>query len=463
MGIDMQNNLLLFVVFSIFAAILLNLIRTPKIKTVFLFGITVFFYLLCDYKYFIILAAAVVWSFFAGQMTSRAKEQGQNQELWLAIGIVPVALTLFFFKWSRFFPLSGIGITSLIMPLGLSYYAFKIISYLVDVYTGKTQAETSFINYSNYVAFFPQIICGPISRINELGVQLKDLKRPDRQKIENGVYLIITGVFKKIVIADRVSFYVRRVFDSPDSFPALALWIAAFFYTIEIYCDFAGYSEIVIGICNLMGIECGPNFKNPYFSYSITDFWDRWHISLSGWLRDYIYIPLGGNRRGNLRKKLNILITFLVSGIWHGAGLTFTLWGIWHGILSCIPIKKSKNVIIRAGQILITFVLVMFGWIMFNSYTAAGGIQYIMGMFKELSFGMDSIIASVMPMTNDYSCLSFLLITIAVIFAEFLMELREISSAELSSGTKCTRSVILIIMIVMLGTWGQNSFIYAGF
>lgn len=433
------------------------------------------FYLLCDWKYFVILLIATLWSYYVGRTIISNNSTPKYSQKWLILGILPTIILLLFFKWFKFIPSITLwsSLDKLIMPLGLSYYSFKIISYLVDIYKRKTEPSENFLDHYNYIAFFPQILCGPIARVEELGTQLKSPKNPRPDQIEYGIYLILSGLFKKIVIANRVVAYVNIIFNAPESYPSIALWTAAFLYTIEIYCDFAGYSEIVIGICNLMGIYCSHNFNRPYLSYSISDFWRKWHISLSSWLRDYIYIPLGGNRNGRACKIMNILITFFVSGLWHGEGLTFIIWGLWHGILNTIPIKEAKNIFARIAQTLATFILVMFGWIMFNASSVVAGFEFIKLMFMNFRIDMNSIIAAVLPFTNDYSCLAYVIVIIELIVVLLIFELIDAHKAKkytdnVYSIDSCPsipykRIIILICCIILLGTWGQNSFIYANF
>ena len=456
-------------------AIITNLIRNPEYKRIVIAFSSTAFYLLCDWKYFVILLLSTLWSYYVGKTIQSPNNNKKHSNKWLILGIIPALILLLFFKWFKFIPNIALwsSFDKLIMPLGLSYYSFKIISYLVDIYKQKTEPAKSILDYYNYIAFFPQILCGPIARVEELGEQLKAMHAPRPDQVEYGIYLILSGLFKKIVIADRVAAYVNTIFNAPSGYPGIALWTAAFLYTIEIYCDFAGYSEIVVGICNLMGIYCSPNFNRPYLSYSIADFWRKWHISLSGWLRDYIYIPLGGNRKGSARKIINILITFFVSGLWHGEGLTFIIWGLWHGILNIIPVKEAKNIFARICQALITFVCVMFGWIMFNSSSTRNGFEFIKLMFANFRIDMNSIIAAVLPFTNDYSCLAYVIVIIELVLVLLIFELIDEHRIKKSADHAYTiehcpvipykRIVILICCIILLGTWGQNSFIYANF
>lgn len=458
--IIMQSNILLFLFFSIIAALIIRFLP-PSRKKYGLFCLNIIFYLLCDARFIILILISTLWSFFCGR---RLQQANIRRKFWLCLGIVPVIFVLAFFKYYKFFIPNIHGALVILMPLGISYYTFKIISYVADIYLGKRDAEPSFINYCIYVSFFPQIICGPISRSGDITGQIEHLANPSLQMLTQGYLLILSGLFKKLVIADRLNPYVNTIFADSSSYPALALWMAAFFYTIQIYCDFAGYSEIAIGVSHLLGFECKPNFHLPYFSSSIKDFWRRWHISLSSWLRDYIYIPLGGNQKGLLRKDINILITFLVSGLWHGTGLNYICWGLWHGLLNLLPIKKATNKGLYFLQILFNFICVMFGWILFRAGTLKQALLFIQQMFMQINLSIPSIISAVIPFTGDYSCLAYLLTVCMFILILFLLELRDFStSSDEASRHPYFKCLIYLLGIILFGMIGQNSFLYANF
>lgn len=456
----MQSNILLFVLFSIISAITLNFIPVKYKKYMLLF-LNLLFYGLCDLKFLFLILLGIVWSYYIGRLIVTKLEL---RKFYLCLGIIPIVIILCFFKYYNFFVPEGEDVLQVVMPLGISYYTFKIISYMVDVYRQKRCIEGTLIEYAVYVSFFPQIICGPISRSEDIMGQLRHLSKISGELMSDGMYLILSGLFKKLVIADRLNSYVNAIFANPSGYPGLALWMAAFFYTIQIYCDFAGYSEIAIGAANLLGIKCKANFQLPYFSYSIKDFWRRWHISLSSWLRDYIYIPLGGNRKGPFFKNINILLTFLVSGIWHGNGFNYLFWGIYHGFFNLFNYKSASSVWKRALQIIATFFVVMFGWIFFKAATLQTALSYIGAMFCNLSISLESIIASVIPFTGDFSCLAYLLCVCLFIVVLFFMEYREFSDKIRNvKKEKTVQMVIYISSIILFGVIGQSSFLYANF
>ncbi len=452
----MQTNIILILLFSIITAILFYNIPLPWRKY-YLFCINFIFYFLCDPKYVILVLLGIFWSYYWG---NRIYSNVFRRQVSLFIGIMPTLIILLFFKYYHFFIPNGNLTLIIVMPLGISYYTFKIISYLVDIYFKKRTPDPSFINYAVYISFFPQIICGPITRSMEITDTLKNDLVLHKSLLQSGFLNILSGLFKKLVIADRLNTYVNTIFSNPAGYSSLALWMAAFFYTIQIYCDFAGYSEIAIGIGNLLGFECKPNFNLPYFSYNIKDFWKRWHISLSSWLQDYIYIPLGGNRKGVLRQKINILITFLISGLWHGNGLNFICWGLWHGLLNLLPSQKPSSKLLQLTRTLITFICVMFGWILFKASSVQNAVTFIIQMFSDWQISMNDIITSVMPFTGDYSCLAHLLTICLFILILIIYEWKEYLHPDTKHPSKY---FIYAVSVLFFGMIGQNSLLYANF
>lgn len=301
---------------------------------------------------------------------------------------VQIAL-LAFFKYAGFLP--GIS-ESLVIPVGISFYIFKAVSYLADVYKGKISPEKKAVPLFLYLAFFPDIVSGPINRADVLIPQLKEEKKFEYDRAVYGMRLILLGLFKKLLIADTLARYVDQVFALPGAYMGISYMIVAVFYTIEIYCDFSGYSDMAVGIARLFGIVSMENFKSPYFAANVKEFWDRWHISLSTWLRDYVYIPLGGSRKGEVKTYFNLLTTFLVSGIWHGANLTFLVWGALHGIYQMIYRFYKKHFKWRISGIagvIITFGAVCIAWIFFR----ADNLQDALYMIRYMGYNLDPLLA----------------------------------------------------------------------
>ncbi len=278
---------------------------------------------------------------------------------------------------------------NLVLPVGISFYTFQTIGYIVDVYRGEIPAEHHFGKYAAFISFFPQLVAGPIERTKNLLPQIKAEHHFDYDSTTYGLKLMAWGYFKKLVIADGLSQYVGKVYDAPQSYEGFALVLATLFFTLQIYCDFSGYSDIAIGTAKLFGIDLMANFKSPYFSHSLKEFWGRWHISLSSWFRDYVYIPLGGNRVGKWRHYINLILTFLSSGLWHGANWTFVFWGGAHGVgLIMEDLMFSKKESFRSLRILRTvcvFTFCAFAWIFFVSQSMTDAWYVITHAFVGVS------------------------------------------------------------------------------
>ena len=276
----------------------------------------------------------------------------------------------------------------LLLPVGISFYTFQTLSYVIDVYRGDIRAEHHFGKYATFISFFPQLVAGPIERSGNLLPQIKEERIFKYEVAREGLLLMAWGFFKKVVIADTLAVYSDKIFNKVFSYSGFSLIVATIFFTIQIYCDFSGYSDIAIGTAKLFGIKLMDNFKSPYFSSSIKEFWSRWHISLSTWLRDYVYIPLGGNRVSKIRHRLNLLLTFLISGLWHGANYTFLMWGVYHGIGQIIEglfkKKGDERGLCRIIKMLLVFLFVSIGWILFR----AQNFSEVVHIFTHLFTGV---------------------------------------------------------------------------
>jgi alginate O-acetyltransferase complex protein AlgI len=269
------------------------------------------------------------------------------------------------------------------LPLGISFYTFEAISYVVDVYRGTTQPVRRPLDYAQYILFFPHLIAGPIVRASEFLPQLERPKRFDWPRVQAGVQLFLLGLFKKIVIADQIAAVIDPVFAEPGKFGSSALWLAVLGYAVQIYCDFSGYTDMALGVAHTLGFKLPKNFNAPYLATSPSDFWKRWHISLSRWLRDYLYIPLGGNRKGPTRTMVNLFVTMLLGGLWHGASWTFVVWGAYHGALlavqRAIPTRLQHPALQPLGM-MATFLAVCVGWVFFRASTLADAGTILHGM-----------------------------------------------------------------------------------
>jgi len=391
---------------------------------------------------------------------------------------------LFFFKYFDFFSdnlnqLFAItqieyrtSALNLILPMGISFYTFQIVSYVVDVYNRKLKAERHLGTFYLFITYFPQLVAGPIERAHNLISQLKDLRnRIDNAAVIAGLQQIILGFFKKIVIADRLSPYVDQVYSFPEGYSGLNIAIATFFFTIQIYCDFSGYTDIAIGSSRLLGVKLMDNFRTPYFSKSISEFWSRWHISLSTWFRDYVYIPLGGNRVVKWRWYYNIFITFAISGFWHGANWTYIFWGILHGsylvlAIIALPITSKIDTIFfgklpklkTAINMLLTFILVYFTWIFFR----AENINDAFFIFRKILM-LKSDLGTFTVAIDNFGVFSFMvsLGLIGLLFLyEALLNLRLIRS---NFRSDLFLSAMFFVLILLFGVMGSKSFIYFQF
>ncbi|GHU71246.1 alginate O-acetyltransferase [Spirochaetia bacterium] len=369
--------------FAVTARVRKNADRTLVRSQLLLLAASLFFYMCWNPVYIclILFSVAVTW---ASGILMDGRSKGRKK-LILASSLILNLAVLFFFKYYNFFAgtmnslfgQTGAGpaafpALNVLLPVGISFYTFQALGYSIDVYRGTVKAERNFLSYALFVTFFPQLVAGPIERTGNLLPQFKIDHHFDYDRVTSGLKLAAWGMFKKVVIADRLAVYVNGVYGSPGVYPASALLLATFFFTFQIYCDFSGYSDIAIGTARVLGFNLMTNFRKPYFSQSITEFWRRWHISLSTWLKDYLYIPLGGNRKGPGRQKLNLLITFLISGLWHGAAWHFVFWGLLHGLFQIIErsIPERVNAALNkvpALRVCITFLLVCFAWIFFRA------------------------------------------------------------------------------------------------
>ena len=369
------------------------------------------FYGWWDYRFLSLIFLSTLVDYLVGLNISKSISVSRKRFL-LSISIIFNLSLLAFFKYYNFFIESWIDLISIlgyniksswtlsiILPVGISFYTFQTMSYTIDVYKNKLSPTKDFISFASFVSFFPQLVAGPIERAKNLIPQILNQRVFNINQAKIGLRLILWGLFKKVVIADSLAPSVDEIFLNYNDYQGGTLWLGAFYFAFQIYCDFSGYSDIAIGTSKLFGIDLKSNFKFPYFSRNIGEFWRRWHISLSSWFRDYLYIPVGGSKRGNLISIRNIFIIFLISGFWHGANWTFVFWGFFHSVLFIPPFlfktnrKFVKDVIAKNSffpslsefyQMLITFILVTIGWIFFRSETIFEAFEYLIKL-SEIS------------------------------------------------------------------------------
>ena len=385
-----------------------------KYRWMLILAANYYFYLSWNAKYIVLILFTTAVSYGAARLLER-EESGRRKKRILAGAAVLCLGVLFFFKYFDFvsesvaallrsfaIPMDPLTL-KLLLPIGISFYTFQTLGYVIDVYRGDIPAERHFGYYAAFVSFFPLLGAGPIERARNLLPQIKARHEFDYDRAAYGLKLMAWGFFKKLVIADNLAGYARVVFDAPQGFSGFALVLASLFFTIQIYCDFSGYSDIAIGTAKLLGVDLMTNFKSPYFSQSVKEFWSRWHISLSTWFRDYVYIPLGGNRVGRLRHALNLMITFLLSGLWHGANWTFLAWGGVHGAAQVVenallPKERLKSSgLTRWLRTIGIFAFCSLAWIFFAA-DSIGDAAYILahlftGLGSPVSYVSDGLAA----------------------------------------------------------------------
>ncbi len=461
----------------------INFTLPKKLRTSWLFAAGLLFYLSNDIRYLPGLAFCIVTTYGAGLFLGQSRE-GSGRKKILALCILANVSALLL--WRILLP------TSPFVPLGISFFSLQAMGYVIDVYRDRTAAERNFVTYAVYVSFFPTIISGPIQRSRDLLPQLREGRDFDYQKAHSGLYLLLWGYFLKIVMADQIGHMVDYAYGSSQELPGATLLWATVLYSIQLYCDFAGYSALATGTAKMLGFDLRDNFLQPYFVSSVRDFWNRWHISLSSWLRDYVYIPLGGSRKGRLRTQCNLLITFLVSGLWHGAGGNFMVWGALHGFYrilgniitgafskststdTCAPQEQHRSLISLAGhgmRILSTFALVDFAWLFFRADSVSHALHILYRIFFRFHFHEMTYYGSYLLGCTKPGLLILFLGLLLVFAVDFLHEkkisMEHIMAHKVLLGARWTIYVAftLLILLVIVRNYGQmaSTFIYERF
>lgn len=472
-----------------------------KARSFWLLLASYYFYMGWNPKYaLLILASTVITYICARAMECFSREQKPSRKLVLLAGLVSNLAILAFFKYFYFLHdmmaelLSVFGVTlqesrlDIILPVGISFYTFQTLGYMIDVYRGDIKAEKSFINYALFVSFFPQLVAGPIERSGNLLGQLKAVSEKPSwnfDKVTRGLLMMLWGYFLKMVIADRAAILVDEVFGAYYILEGIALLFGCVLFLVQLYCDFASYSAIAIGAAGILGINLMQNFAAPFFSKSIGEFWRRWHISLSSWLRDYVYIPLGGSRCSKVRYYLNTMITFLISGLWHGASWHFVFWGALQGGMIVIgdilcPMKQKLRHLLHiqektsaywAMQVFITFGLSVISFVFFRAESVQDGLYYLERMITR--FDIWSLTAgNIYHMGLDEKEMGILFFAVFIlILVDWLYEKRkQYFDALLKRQSLVIQylvSIALLVMILVFGIYGQGydatQFIYFQF
>ncbi len=453
---------LLFLGFTLAATAFLERRFPERAKEIFLLAASYFFYGYWDWRFCFLLLFVTAASYWAG------RESG-NKAAFLAGVIVPLVV-LGFFKYFNFFlssaaALAGreIGALRIILPVGISFYTFQALSYVIDVRRGKIPVERDFIKLALYISFFPQLVAGPIVKAKEFLPQLHEKRRVSWEGIQWGVQVFAFGLFKKIVLADNISVFVDDVYHAPAAYHWATILLAAVSYSLQIYFDFSGYSDMAIGCAKCFGYDFSRNFNLPYISQNVTEFWRRWHISLSTWLKEYIYIPLGGNRKGKARQYLNLFLTMLLGGLWHGADWTFVFWGALNGAALCLdkvlPHKKGAP-LRRICGVLATFTFITLTWVFFRAESFAAAWAVLRGIFT-LQQGVCQ------PFSWSFAALALLLLcTLAAETRAHRQGAETVGYypiANLNTVRGQTAFFILLGLILGLAYTGQNPFVYFQF
>ena len=447
--------------------------KYSKARNMFLLIVSYLLYLQWKPVYALILLGVTAVTYYSALLVEKTKHPKRI----LTAGVLLALLPLLFFKYFNFINdsisdlLSVVGLNfhlqglNWAIPVGISFFTFQALGYLWDVYYKRQKAEGDFLTYALFVSFFPSILSGPINKASLIIPQLKSL-RPyfDYGKAVEGLKMLLWGMFMKVVVADRIALYVDKVLPDYMHYTGTSCFVASILYSVQIYADFAGYSLMAIGVGKVLGLELTENFRRPYFAVSVTDFWHRWHISLSTWLKDYVYIPMGGSRCSKVRNFWNIFVTFLVSGIWHGANWTFIVWGCMHGIYQIIEkmLGQQKCNYGRLGKtvkILVTFLLVNFAWIFFRMPTLADACGVIARIF-DFSLPMKPFIVN-----NTETLLSVM--GLSMLFIKDYFDEYHPNSFTLFDNQRFWLRwgayIVIFIMIMLTGVFGADQFIYVNF
>lgn len=433
-------------------------------------------------KYVLLILLTTAVSYICGIYVEKI-ESAKGKKWCIVIALVVSLGVLFFFKYFNFFSESVCSILQsiaipmhpvtlkVILPVGISFYTFQSLSYVLDVYRGEVTPQRNFFKYALFISFFPQLVAGPIERTQNLMPQLFEDRKFDPDKASEGLRLMLVGFVKKLVIADALSRYVDLVFDNVHYYFGMTFIFAAILFTFQIYCDFSGYSDIAIGTAKLLNVDLMTNFKSPYFATSIKDFWSRWHISLSTWFRDYVYIPLGGSRVSKARHQFNLIFTMLVSGLWHGADWSFVVWGGLHGIYQAVegaavkrlnknkkPEEEGKTVsagkarLIAVVKTVWTFALVSFAWIFFRANNMSDALYVVTHLHNGMLHLGNAFWKTMIDLQLNYTTLFKIVAAIAVLMVYDYFNRERDLCHEFSRVKMPVRWLVYIVLVVTLVT-----------
>jgi len=467
--------------------------RNLTLRNVLILVASYVFYGWWDWRFLFLIAISTLVDFYVGKQIYNTENATKRKQLLFVSLFVNLGF-LVYFKYTNFFIESfvdsfrlfgkelEVSTLNIILPVGISFYTFQTLSYTIDIYRKQLKPTNDILAFGAFVSFFPQLVAGPIERASHLLPQFYKTYKFNYKLLKSGILLMVFGLFKKMVIADRAALYVNEVYNNVDDYGGVGYIYATLLFAFQIYCDFSGYSDIAIGLGRTMGFDLMKNFDSPYTSKSLTEFWRRWHISLSTWFRDYLYIPLGGSKNGKYRTYANIFIVFVVSGFWHGAAMTFIIWGALHGVILMIEkgtFKIRKRVFNKLGLQknnfsnhlffgLFIFIIVCFTWVFFRANSLSDSYQIVHGFFNDINLGdlfkNETYLLGLKP--NDFKVISIAILLLFVF--EYLHRKHNIVKVLNSQATifrwLCYLSIVLSIII--FGIYGDKNiqnFIYFQF
>jgi len=437
-------------------------LKNTKFRLPFLLAASYFFYGWLNPLYLVLIAYSTILDYTVVTMMAKSR----HKKSWLAVSIANNLGLLGFFKYGAFVTdnlnllLSSLHVPyaipapGILLPAGLSFYIFQSLSYTIDYYRGNIERETSLIRYAAFVALFPRLLAGPIERAKNLLPQLHETPAVSRQDVTDGLSLFIVGLFKKVALADYLALYVNKIYAAPEQFQSPALVLATFLFAWQVYFDFSGYTDMARGIARMMGFRLMLNFNNPYLATSLGDFWARWHISLSSWFKDYVYIPLGGNRKGTLSTYRNMFLTMVVSGLWHGAAWTFVIWGAVHAIgrFATRELERTafyRDKVPKLVKQLFVFVIVTFAWIFFRAESIGDAWVIVTRIFSS-------------GLANPYCPVLALILIAAVWLYEFAYESPAKRILQLAP-VRIGAVVLMILYLAIFAPSSNQAFIYLQF
>ena len=466
-----------------------------RIRYLWLLGASYYFYMCWNPEYALLIAASTVATYASGLLMQMWRGKGKNRwARWCLVGCLAFNLAiLFFFKYYHFaaqslqavFGWLGASVTipafDVLLPVGISFYTFQALSYVVDVYRGEIDAEKNILRYALFVSFFPQLVAGPIERSKNLLSQMHESHHFDARRVKDGLLLMGWGFIQKMVIADRIAIVVTEVYSHYTLYTGVQIVWATILFAFQIYCDFAGYSDIAVGAARVMGFDLMKNFRQPYFATSVSSFWRSWHISLTTWFRDYVYIPLGGNRHGRLRKYRNLFVTFCISGLWHGASWNYVVWGALNGLYQIMgevtkPLRHMAQRCLRIRtqcwsyrlfQRLVTFALVDFAWLFFRAESCAKAIEMIRHSLRNIGFA--SILnINRLVLSEEHSFVMFAGLA-GLLVVDYLRSRMNLKAALAGQNAVFRYAVyyLMVLVILVFGVYGPGydaaAFIYFQF